>query len=109
MLRSFDYAAHAAVGKLEAQGISGDPAVLDRWARIWRDWTGAAFLKCYLQTAATADFLPKSHGELEILLDALLLEKAVYELKYELNNRPDWVSIPLEAILELAGQPVGGA
>ncbi len=40
-----------------------------------------------------------------MLLDALLVEKAVYELKYELNNRPSWVPIPLAALLEIAARP----
>ena len=38
---------------------------------------------------------------MEILLDAYLLEKAMYELGYELNNRPDWIQIPMEGILEI--------
>jgi maltose alpha-D-glucosyltransferase/alpha-amylase len=102
MLRSFDYAAHSALATLRSQGAGGDPTAAGRWARIWNAWTGAAFLASYLRTVAGAALLPKSPGELQMQLDALLLEKAVYELQYELNNRPGWVPIPLAALLELA-------
>jgi maltose alpha-D-glucosyltransferase/alpha-amylase len=61
----------------------------------------AAFLEAYRRTAAGAIFLPKSSDDFERLLDACLLEKAVYELRYELNNRPDWVYLPLAALAEL--------
>ena len=47
--------------------------------------------------------LPPTDGETEGHLDAFLLEKAVYEMAYELNNRPDWLPIPLRGILELVG------
>ena len=58
------------------------------WARAWYQWVSAAFLGSYLETAADASFVPRTRAELEVLLDALLLEKAVYELLYEANNRP---------------------
>jgi maltose alpha-D-glucosyltransferase/alpha-amylase len=45
--------------------------------------------------------LPENHDDLKILLDAYLMEKAVYELGYELNNRPDWIKIPLKGILHM--------
>ena len=53
-----------------------------------------------MEIARSAAFLPRSDAELKTLLDAYLLEKAVYELGYELNNRPDWVKIPLQGILQ---------
>ncbi len=60
-----------------------------------------AFLKAYLTVAAQAPFLPTTREELQMLLEAHLLEKAIYELGYELNNRPDWLKIPLQGILQL--------
>jgi maltose alpha-D-glucosyltransferase/alpha-amylase len=54
-----------------------------------------------MEAARDGKFLPDDTKRLETLLSAYLLEKALYELRYELNNRPDWVSIPLEGILHL--------
>jgi maltose alpha-D-glucosyltransferase/alpha-amylase len=51
--------------------------------------------------AAQAGFLPKSRDEMKLLLDLFILEKAIYELGYELNNRPDWVDVPLAGIREI--------
>jgi maltose alpha-D-glucosyltransferase/alpha-amylase len=58
------------------------------------------FLKAYLDVAVKGGFLPASGKELQLLLDVYLLEKAVYELGYELNNRPAWVKIPLRGNLQ---------
>jgi maltose alpha-D-glucosyltransferase/alpha-amylase len=54
-----------------------------------------------LKAAGEADFIPRDREELKILLDAFLLDKAIYELAYELNNRPDWVAIPLEGVSQV--------
>ena len=54
-----------------------------------------------LAVAKEEPFLPRDPTELQVLLDAYLLEKAVYELGYELNNRPDWVKVPLQGLLQL--------
>jgi maltose alpha-D-glucosyltransferase / alpha-amylase len=59
------------------------------------------FTKSYLDVAQQGTFLPRTQTDLQVLLDAFVLEKAVYELNYELNNRPDWVRIPLRGILQL--------
>jgi len=109
MLRSFHYAAHTALRAQTERGtISQHPAAapfLDARLKRWRCWVCAAFLRGYLTAAGDAPFLPRTREEMQVLLDAHLLEKAVYELGYELNNRPDWVRIPVEGILEmLAGE-----
>ena len=70
-------------------------------AKAWRTWASAAFLREYLAVAKSAPFLPKDPAHVAALLDAQLLDKALYELMYELNNRPAWVRIPLAAILAL--------
>jgi len=70
---------------------------------VWYTWTSAAYLKAYLAEASRGSFLPARREDLETLLKAYLLEKALYELGYELNNRPTWVRIPLEGILQLMG------
>ena len=68
---------------------------------MWYLWVSAAFLHTYLAYAGPASLLPPTRDECQVLLDAYLLEKAVYELSYELNNRPDWVRIPLQGIRQL--------
>jgi maltooligosyltrehalose trehalohydrolase len=104
MLRSFHYAAYAG---LFTQGDTGAPApaeartALEPWAQVWYRWVAAAFLHTYLAAAGTTSVLPPTRDERQGLLDAYLLEKAVYELGYELNNRPDWVRIPLQGIRQL--------
>jgi len=71
------------------------------WERFWYEWVTASFTKGYLAAAKDTVFLPKERQELRVLLDAYILEKAVYELAYELNNRPPWVGIPLHRILHI--------
>jgi maltose alpha-D-glucosyltransferase/alpha-amylase len=98
MLRSFSYAAYA--------GLFGHAASrpeqferLEPWARIWQTWTSAAFLRGYFLTAGGALFIPPDPAQRDRLLQLFVLDKALYELNYELNNRPDWVRIPLWGIL----------
>jgi maltose alpha-D-glucosyltransferase / alpha-amylase len=86
MLRSFAYAGQAA-----------DVAHGPEWARA----SGEFFMQAYLETAAGASFLPPDPDERQLLLDAMLIEKALYELRYELDHRPDWVHIPLRGLREL--------
>jgi len=74
---------------------------LEPWARFWQHWVAVVFTKSYLDVAQQGAFLPRTQTDLQVLLDAFVLEKAVYELSYELNNRPDWVRIPLRSILQL--------
>lgn len=93
MLRSFHYAAHHAL----AMHPCRDGELL-AWAEIWAQRIGRDFLDAYLDAARGASFLPADPKSLAILLDALLLEKAVYEVWYELNNRPDWAFIPARGI-----------
>ncbi|MGH7194720.1 MAG: hypothetical protein ACREJM_14470, partial [Candidatus Saccharimonadales bacterium] len=58
-------------------------------------------LKKYLEVVNGAAFMPPTTDELKVLLNVMLLEKSVYELSYELNNRPDWVEVPLLGIHDL--------
>jgi maltose alpha-D-glucosyltransferase/alpha-amylase len=103
MVRSFQYAGQSALLKRAAGGQvrPEDARALAPWVRSWESWAAAAFLGSYLRTAGAAPHLPSSREVLAGMLDAFLLEKALYELGYELNNRPDWVQIPLRGILQL--------
>jgi maltose alpha-D-glucosyltransferase/alpha-amylase len=106
MLRSFNYAATV---KLKSQTARPeDSLALKSWGRFWHRWVSVAYLKGYLDTAANAPFMPATRGELAIMLDIYLLEKAVYELSYELNNRPDFSDVPIAGILEILQPTTGG-
>ncbi len=102
MIRSFHYAAHTALLK-HASVRPEDIPVLEPWLNLWYRYIGGTFLRSYLSTAGNASFIPKSREELDVMLRAYLLEKAVYELGYELNNRPEWVIIPLRGVKHLMG------
>jgi maltose alpha-D-glucosyltransferase/alpha-amylase len=100
MIRSFGYVAYAGL----FAHISSRRAEMDRvepWARIWQTWTTAAFLRGYFTAAAGALFVPGAPSQRDALLQLFVLDKALYELNYELNNRPDWLRIPLRGIFEL--------
>ena len=100
MIRSFSYAAHSAL--LEHGAANAEQSgILKPWLEVWRCYVCAAFVKSYLETAGDAVFIPRGRENLMILLNAYLLEKAVYELGYELNNRPEWVEIPLSGIKDI--------
>ncbi len=103
MLRSFQYAAYAALFGGVA-GITPRPEgvnTLEKWAAYWTFWASAMYLRGYLEAAGNAPFVPQKAEELRTLLDAHLFEKAMYEVAYELTNRPAWVRIPLRGTLAL--------
>jgi maltose alpha-D-glucosyltransferase/alpha-amylase len=103
MLRSFHYAVHTTLTTRVAGTLARPEEMpgFEPWARYWRAWVSSAFLRAYLRTANDGQFLPRTREELGALLDTFVLEKGLYELGYELNNRPDWVAIPLQGILSL--------
>ena len=105
MLRSFHYATFTALLDQSARGLvePDSPAAieLEAWGRHWYDAVSASFLGEYLRAAEGEPWLPQDRDELALLLDTSLLEKAVYELGYELNNRPPWVPIVLTGLIDL--------
>jgi maltose alpha-D-glucosyltransferase/alpha-amylase len=107
MLRSFHYATVFALYETHRAGALADKALPAMWAvaRSWQSWVGRAYVEAYLDAAADAPFVPKDPAELRLLLDVFVLEKALYELRYELNNRLDWVAIPLQGVRRLLGLP----
>ncbi len=105
MLRSFSYAVYAAKAVQIERGpmTATDSSRLTAWAHLWQTWSSWAFLKEYTITAGDAPFISRSLEEMRILLNAFQMEKAVYELGYELNNRPDWLRVPIAGIEQLLG------
>lgn len=101
MLRSYSYAAWSGFDIY----VQRHPDRIDSLA-VWRDtWENAVcrrFISAYRDTVSARPELLPGPAEADTLLQAYLLEKALYELLYELNNRPDWVRIPLAGILALS-------
>jgi maltose alpha-D-glucosyltransferase/alpha-amylase len=100
MLRSFSYAAQVALMNHVARR-PGDLERLTPWAQVWERSVCGVFLHAYLQTVAGSELIPEDRGALEALLEAFLLDKVLYELRYELGNRPTWVRAPLAGLLAL--------
>lgn len=99
MLRSFNYAAHAALVHISADR----PEDLAKFELLLRDWeaeVSRVFLAAYDEAVHTSEPLA-TQASPRGLLDLFLLEKALYEVRYELDNRPDWLGIPLLGILSL--------
>ena len=103
MLRSFHYAALTALksGDFRVEDLPRLPAAGNGWVF----WVSVVFLRSYLEAGAAGGYLPASKPELKGLLDLYLLQKAVYELHYELNNRPAWAGIPVRGILDILQTP----
>ncbi len=100
MVRSLSYATYSGLIS-HASRRPEDWNSLEPWARLWERSTGAEFLRAYRNTVQDAPFLPSSEDGFRTLLAVFLLDKALYELSYELNNRPTWVRVPLMGILSL--------
>jgi maltose alpha-D-glucosyltransferase/alpha-amylase len=97
MIRSFHYAGYSALLK-HAVIRSEDAQTLAPWVEPLYHAVSGVYLRSYLETVGDAPFVPKDREELEILLRSFLIEKAMYEIRYELNNRPDWVTIPIQGL-----------
>ncbi len=104
MLRSFDYAAYAAL----LQILDGSPETvrgqLQERALAWRDQIAQAFLAGYQEALADCPVYPSDPDHGRQLIDLFTLEKALYELRYEIDNRPDWAGVPLRGLLAILGQ-----
>ncbi len=98
MLRSFNYAAEFALGESTAERPLDLPR-LRPLAERWEQATRETFLKAYRTAVAGCPCYPADEGHAEALLGLFTLEKALYELRYELQNRPDWLDVPLTGLL----------
>jgi len=104
MIRSFDYAARSALMNLGAERAE-HLETLEPWIRLWGERAREAFLEGYAEGARGAASYPENEEHARALVDLFTLEKALYEIRYELDNRPDWVGIPIRGILDLLGEP----
>ena len=102
MVRSFHYASRTVAMRAERDlvGPQGHRE-LEPWLFEWYRWVSAGFLRAYLEVPGVDRLLPADRDQLAALLDFFLLEKAVSELGYEANARPDWIGIPARGILDV--------
>lgn len=99
MMRSFHYAAYGQL-LLNSAYRKEDLPKLEQWAAQWYYYVSRYFLDAYLHTVAGQPFLPPDDEGIQLLLRIYILEKAIYEMGYELNSRPDWLRIPLRGVLD---------
>jgi maltose alpha-D-glucosyltransferase/alpha-amylase len=105
MLRSFHYAAYGSLF-LDNQIRQEDMGILMPYVDQWYHFISGIFMNAYLETAKGCLFIPKEKEDLNVLMTTFLLEKAIYELNYEINNRPGWVLIPLRGIKSIMKKDV---
>ena len=100
MLRSYSYAAWSGLFAW-SRAHRADALEREAWATLWETAVSDAFLTTYLDATRGAAFMPPDDRQLWALLELLMIDKALYELDYELNNRPDWLPVPIEGLLRL--------
>jgi maltose alpha-D-glucosyltransferase/alpha-amylase len=107
MLRSFDYARHIAIHDAIERGLADETGdareILETWGQCWYSWVAASFIRSYLATSGPAAHLPADPDDTAALIEIFMLEKAIYELGYEMASRPSWAGVPLRGILDLLG------
>jgi maltose alpha-D-glucosyltransferase/alpha-amylase len=102
MLRSFNYAVRMAMHEHRSDDFRLRMS-LERWAQAWEREARALFLAAYRDTVAGSSIVPADEDTMMRVLAVFELEKAVYELGYEMNNRPDWLWVPVEGIRAIMG------
>ena len=101
MVRSADYAARTVLTRLGAGAVERHTAIVDA-AREWRQVVSAAFIAGYMASTRRISSVPRDADTLHALLELFILEKALYEARYEMDHRPDWLDVPIGGLLELA-------
>ena len=75
--------------------------IMEQWSQLWSNWVSAVFLNHYLETASQDSFLPQGRQELTVLLDCYLLEKAIQQLGYHLDYRPELLDLSLKRLVSV--------
>ncbi|MFZ0668161.1 MAG: putative maltokinase, partial [Acidimicrobiales bacterium] len=104
MLRSFHYASRAAAIRVGRTLTVNTDGKLDPWLSLWYRGVAGSFISSYMNTIPEDSVILDNRADTGSLLEFLLFEKALYELGYEANNRPDWIDIPARGILDLLGK-----
>jgi len=102
MLRSFSYVSSVATNHTTIERPA-DRHRLGPLVQIWEQQTAEAFLKGYEDAIGDCPVWPAAPGAADRLIGFLVIEKALYELRYEMDNRPDWLSIPIFSLLRTLG------
>jgi maltose alpha-D-glucosyltransferase / alpha-amylase len=100
LVRSVDYSTTAALERAP----KSTPEEHDKLAlalAVWRDMSAATFVRAYREAMTDARLWPQDPAESDRLLDLFLIEKALYEIEYELSHRPQWLRVPLAGILRI--------
>ncbi len=106
MLRSLHYAVYQAYfNKISVR--PEDKEYLGGWLETWYKHISSKFIKAYIEASGESSYLPKEQEQVEALLNVYIMEKAVYEIGYEINNRPDWTLIPLRGLVEIVNKAIG--
>ena len=98
MIRSFHYAAFGQL-VLNQNYRKEDMAILEEWAHQWFHYVSNFYLTAYLDVVRGQSFIPDDPSALQLLLRNYILEKAIYEVGYEMNARPEWLRIPIRGVL----------
>jgi maltose alpha-D-glucosyltransferase/alpha-amylase len=103
IVRSYDYAAQQALQQTFGRGVidDSDSELNTAHATLLGAWAGRAFWAGYRQRAQGTAFLPRSVLHTQLLLEVHVLQKAMYEMRYELDRRPDWIEVPLAALARM--------
>lgn len=107
MLRSFNYATAVALRHCTAERPD-DRVLLAPLAQTWEQQVRRSFLAGYSEAAAGCPSYPADPEHARCLIELFTLEKALYELRYELDNRPEWVEVPLNGLLQLLEKDTRG-
>jgi maltose alpha-D-glucosyltransferase/alpha-amylase len=107
MIRSFNYATEAVLRSGRVR--PGDVPRLKGWTEAWTSWVSSAYLKAYFDAVGPSPLVPKSDGLRDLMLEFYEVEKVIYEVEYELNNRPDWLRIPLAGLAGILSRNARGA
>jgi maltose alpha-D-glucosyltransferase/alpha-amylase len=103
IVRSYQYAAYSVLMR-ESHLREEDRKALEPWAELWYVHVCGAFIRSYLDNLGDSPMVPRDREQFERMLHVYLIQKAVYEMGYELNNRPEWLVIPLRGIKYLCGE-----
>lgn len=103
MIRSLHYAAYSNIlsPEYDQQRKEGN---LEEWAETWHYYISRIYIKGYFDKAGNKDYVPKKHEDFKILMHTYLLEKSLTELNYEIENRPEWIIIPIRGIKAVLNQ-----